>query len=325
MEHEIMQDTEEEESQDSGDEEAIRDQRLPGESDEHFLSRLSSNSESHDGPSALALFFSLPLNLPLPVAFLALNVAHTAENHPVLENSSAMSVAAASIYIASHILNEPRSLVNIARLTGVSERAIHIVYRAIYQDRYELIDENWCQRVGGTTQGEAAEALPSLTWPPLQHQFTTDSDGDDEETTEADNNSRTSGLGSLELVRELCFEFNADNVNALNPNIRIYRMAESIAVRMMAESIAVRMDSMALDWRTENPWTIAAACTYMASHLVSQRRTMEQVSVLSGIPSDWIRNTYQVMYRAREQIVQQDWYRNHDLERRNALYNLPGH
>ena len=316
MEHEIMQDTEEEESQDSRDEDAIQDQRLPGESDEDFLARLSSNSESPDGPSALALFYSLPLHLPLPVAFLALNVAHTADNLPVLENSSTMSVAAASIYIASHIFNQPRSLVNIARLTGISERAIQIVYRAIYQDRYELIDENWCQRVGGTTVGEAAEALPSLTWPPLQHQFTTDSDGDDEETTEADNDSRTSGLGSLELVRELCFEFHADNVNALNPSIRTCRMAESIAVRM---------DSMALDWRTENPWTIAAACTYMASHLVSQRRTIEQVAVLSGIPSDWIRNTYQVMYRAREQIVQRDWFGNYDLERRNALYNLPGH
>lgn len=316
MEHEIMQDTWEEQSQDSGDEEDVQSQRLPGESDEDFLNRLVSNSESSDGPSALALFYSLPLHLPLPIAFLAVNVAHTADNLPMLENSSVTSVAAASVYIASHILNQPRNLADIARLTGVSERAIHIVYRAIYQDRYELIDENWCQRVGGTTVGEAAEALPSLTWPPLQYQSTTGSDGDDEESTEADNDSRQSGLGSLELVRGLCFEFHGDDVNALNPSIRTCRMADSIAVRM---------NSMSLDWRTENPWTIAAACTYMASHLVSQRRTMEQVAVLSGVPSDWIRNTYQVMYRAREQIVQQFWYGNYELERQNAIYNLPGH
>ena len=310
-----MQDTGEGISQDSGDEEPIQSERLPGESDEDFLNRLSSNSESHEGPSALAIFYSLPLRLDLPVAFLALNVAHTADNLPLLENSSETSVAAASIYIASHILNQPRNLEDIARLTGVSGRAIHIVYRAIYQDRYELIDEEWCQKVGGTTLGEAAEALPSLTWPPLQYQFP-DSYGDDEESTEADNDSRPSGLGSLELVRELCFEFHADNVHALHPGIRTCRMAETIAVRM---------DSMALDWRTENPWTIAAACTFMASHLVFQRRTMEQVAVLSGIPSDWIRNTYQVMYRAREQVVQQDWFGFYVLERQNAIRNLPGH
>lgn len=292
--------------QDTEDEVLNRVQRHQGESDEDYLTRLSRDSESNDNPLALTLRYSEELNLTLPIAFLALNIADTADSLNTLEHHPVMAIAGASLYVASHLLNQRRSLAEIARLAAVSERDIHNVYKLIYADRYELIDEDWRQTVGGAaTLGEAAEALPSLPWPPLELAYT-DGEGEDEERMDVDDD----GSALRELVRELCFEFYGDN-NLDNPSW------------MMAQQIADRMDCMTLDWKTVNPWTIAAACTYMGSHLVFQGKTFEEVGRVSGMNPAVIRNTYEVMYGAREQIVQEDWFQTFFWTRENALYCLP--
>lgn len=64
------------------------------------------------------------------------------------------------------------------------------------------------------------------------------------------------------------------------------------------------MEIMDLNWGTVNPWAIAAACTYIASHLQFRAKTFGEVSLVSGVPFASIRNTYDVMYRFREQRVQ---------------------
>ena len=300
MEHESMQDNE--------DEEPVYDLGLQSESAEELLTRLTSHSEPNENPLALALVYAHQLHLSLPVAFLALGIADTADNMTVLRNGNAEAIAAASVYVASYIRNQPRSLTEIGRLTVVSERAIFNVYRTIYYDRYELIDEDWRQIVGGTTLGEAAEALPSLTWPPLQHHF----DGPEE----MDDDRGPSTIGGLGLVKELCFDFHADNENNVDneTNTQIWRMAHHVADHM---------ETMKINWRTTNPWTIAAACTYMASHLIFQGKTFDEISAMSGIPSDSIRNTYQLMRGLREVIVQEHWFETFLWTRDNAIYCLP--
>ena len=296
MEHELMQNT--------GDEELPYELGMISEIAENFLDRLTSSSEPHENPLALALIYAHQFQFSLPVAFLALGIAHTADSMMVFWNTPAEPIAAASVYIASHILNHPRSLTDLARLTLVSERTIFSAYRAIYLNRYELVDEDWRQIVGGTTLGEAAEALPSLPWPPLQHEFA-DNEVEDGEPVEASSEGEPSAIGGVELVKELCCDNNNNRISS------------------MAQNIADRMDSMTIDWKTANPWTIAAACTYMASHLVFQGKTFEEVSVISGIPSVSILNTYRVMCRSREQIVQEDWFENFSWTSGYALYCLP--
>lgn len=300
MEHETIQNIE--------DEEPVYDLDLQSHSAEELLTRLTSHSEPAENPLALALTYAHQLHLSPPVAFLALGIADTADNMTVLRNGNEEAIAAASVYIASHILNQPRSLTDVGRLTVISEREIFNIYRTIYYDRYELVDEDWRQIVGGTTLGEAAEALPSLPWPPLQHHF----DGPEE----MDDDHGPSTIGGLEIVKELCFDFHADNDNNVDNeiDIRIWRMAHHVAEQM---------ETMNINWQTTNPWKIAAACTYMASHLVFQGKTFDEISAMSGIPSDSIRNTYQLMRRLRELIVQEHWFETFFWTRENAIYCLP--
>lgn len=301
MEHEIIQETE--------DEGPAHEQRRQSESDDDYLTRLTRSSESHNNPLAFALRLAHQLGLSLHTAFLALNIADSADSLTRLEHCSVNSIAAASVYIASHVLSQPRGLADIARLTGVSDRAIQIVYTIIYSVRYELIDEDWRGIVGGATLGAAAEALPSLTWPPLDHEFI-DGDGDDEERVEGTHDSRPSAIGGLELVKELCFEFQGPGDRA---NF----------VWLIAQKVAEQMDGMALDWKTTNPWTIAAACNYMASYLVFNNITLEEMGEAAGIDPALIRNTYEVMYGAREQIVQEDWFGAFAWNKEDAVLCLP--
>ena len=240
------------------------------------------------------------------VTLLALDIADTAWCIDALRFSTSESIAAASVYIASHILNQPRSLTDVARLAAVSERTTHNVYRAIHRDRYQLINDYWCQIVGGTTLGEAAEALPSLTWPPLQQARIEDENSDME----------PSAIGDLDLVRRLCTELHEDADGSLE-------LGSENPALSMAHSVADRMNTMGINWRTTNPWTIAAACAYMVSHLVLQGKTLEKVSLMCGIPSASVSNTYQVMYEYREHLVREASFERFFWSRKSALGCLP--
>ncbi len=277
---------------------------LQGESVEEFISRLSNNSESHDSPLAFAVNYSRQLDLGLPVAFFAATIADASDFMDSLRDSPAGSVAAASIYIASHILDEPRALEQVVRVTTVSEDTIENIYKAIYADRYELVDEDWQRIVGGATLGEAAEALPSLTWPPLR-------DGS------IDSLEMSNGFGSLsglDLVKRLCYRFHAENTldeDAINN------------IKPVAEKIAQRMHNMSYNWGTTNPWTIAAACTYMASHLVFRGKTYARISAMTGIHAALLRDTYEIMYGVRELIVPEEWLRDLPTIRATGVNSLP--
>lgn len=110
MEHESMHENE--------DEEPVYELGLQSESAEEFFTRLTSHSESNENPLALALIYTQQLHLSLPVAFLALGIADTADNMTVLRNGNAEAIAAASVYIASYILNQPRSLTDVGPSDG---------------------------------------------------------------------------------------------------------------------------------------------------------------------------------------------------------------
>ncbi len=287
-----------------GDEETNHEPLAQVESVEEFITRLSNNSESHDSPVAFAVRYSRTLDLGLPVAFFAATIADTTDYMDSLRDSPAGSLAAASLYIASHLLHEPRPLEQVARVTAVSEDTIENIYKAIYADRYELIDEDWQRIVGGATLGEAAEALPSLTWPPLRH-------------GSIDNSETYTGLGTLgglDLVKGLCFKFHAGDT---------FDEDAIENIKPVAEKIAQRMHNMSYNWGTANPWTIAAACTYMASHLVFRGKTYARISAMTGIPAALLRDTYEIMYGVRELIVPMEWLRELPTIRATGVNSLP--
>ncbi len=298
MEHEVIQGAEIE------DRSSI--QRSPGEDDEEFLARLSRTlSGSQDNPLAFAILYSQRLHLNSSVTFLALNIANAVEDILSQIQASAASLGAASVYIASHIFNQPRSLTDVSALTTVSDRQILRVYDLIYYYRYDLVDEDWRQIVGSTTLGEAAEVLPTLTWPPFQHDLL-DSNGETVERFSI-NVDRTDELAdSLDMAKDLCYKWLCSNI----PDGELIRRIYGILIYPIASDTIDRMNERSLDLGTLNPWTIAAASMYMASYLVFQSKTLEEVSAMSGIPCALINNAYRAMHNAREQIVGDGWFTN---------------
>ena len=60
-----------------------------------------------------------------------------------LAGRSPLSVAAACIYMTSHLLGNPRSPKEISLVAGVSDGTIRTAYKFLYQEREKLIEPAW--------------------------------------------------------------------------------------------------------------------------------------------------------------------------------------
>ena len=275
---------------------------------EHEL--MDGSSESHDNPLILGVAYTRSLRLDNHVARFVWDIIHSAGYLPGTDGRSAECIAAACVYIASHILLSPRSLAAVARHTHVRERWIHDTYQAIFSDRFGLIDEAWRSSVGGETLGQAAEILEHLSWPPFEPDFTQREDPNND-PVELGYDNVPSVSDNIQLVKRLCVKFQRESPR------------RSISICVLAQKIARQMASMAVDWHSINPWTIAAACTYMAASLLFRARTLEEVGAMSGIPLVLIRRVYRVMYRVRTELTQEEWFAEVPHTKSDALFCLP--
>lgn len=66
-----------------------------------------------------------------------------------LAGRSPLSVAAACIYMASHLMGEPKLSRDIAAVAGVSDGTIKTAYRFLYTAREQLIEKSWLKGNGG--------------------------------------------------------------------------------------------------------------------------------------------------------------------------------
>lgn len=67
----------------------------------------------------------------------------------VLAGRSPLSAAAACIYMASHLMGNPKSPKDIATVAGVSDGTIRTSYRLLWAKREDLIDEDWLKEGKG--------------------------------------------------------------------------------------------------------------------------------------------------------------------------------
>lgn len=65
-----------------------------------------------------------------------------------LAGRSPLSVAAACIYMASHLMGDPRSTKDIASVAGVSDGTIKTAYKFLYQQRTSLVETSWLKPNG---------------------------------------------------------------------------------------------------------------------------------------------------------------------------------
>lgn len=56
-----------------------------------------------------------------------------------------------------------------------------------------------------------------------------------------------------------------------------------------------------------SPLSIAAACIYMASHLIGQPKTPKDISIVAGVSDGTIRTAYKFLYQEREKLIEKEW------------------
>lgn len=85
--------------------------------------------------------FCSNLNLPMEVQKSAVELTKRAKDIGNLAGKSPVSIAAACIYMGSHLFDKTRSTRDISVVCGVSEVTIKNAYKHLYGERNKLIDD----------------------------------------------------------------------------------------------------------------------------------------------------------------------------------------
>ena len=85
---------------------------------------------------------------------------------------------------------------------------------------------------------------------------------------------------------------------------------------VVAEELAERVSHQGL-LVGRSPLSVAAACIYMAAHLMGHPKSPKEVGTMCGVSDGTIRTSYKHLYEAREKLVLQEWttVRNGDMRR----------
>lgn len=87
------------------------------------------------------------------------------------------------------------------------------------------------------------------------------------------------------------------------------RFRNSQKIEKVSRSLAGKTSAVpALAGRS--PLSVAAACIYMASHLLGEGRTSKDIAVVAGVSDGTIKTAYRFLYQAKEQLIDQDWIAN---------------
>lgn len=93
--------------------------------------------------SVLVIEYSTTLHLHAAVTRCAQTIADKAEGLSSLDGRSDFAIAAAAIYVASHLRRQPVALREISQLANSTEGTIQAIYRRIYAYFHSLSREQW--------------------------------------------------------------------------------------------------------------------------------------------------------------------------------------
>lgn len=106
-------------------------------------------------------------------------------------------------------------------------------------------------------------------------------------------NQQYQAKGSTSAV-ELCARY-CSNLDFRDP-VRV----ENVARRLAEKSTQVA------DLAGRSPLSVAAACIYMASHLVGQARNSKQIAQVSGVSDGTVKTAYRYLYTERAKILTEE-------------------
>ncbi|KAF9873781.1 transcription initiation protein [Colletotrichum karsti] len=96
-------------------------------------------------------------------------------------------------------------------------------------------------------------------------------------------------------AEDLCTRFTS------NLNFRNAQKVENIS-RALA-----RKTSTVSELAGRSPLSVAAACIYMASHLLGEPKTSKQIAGTAGVSDGTIRTAFKYLYQARESLIDKEW------------------
>lgn len=86
----------------------------------------------------------------------------------------------------------------------------------------------------------------------------------------------------------------------------------------VSQGLADKMGTVG-DLAGRSPLSVAAACIYMASHLLGKGKSPKDISMVAGVSDGTIRTAYKFLYQERERLIEPEWIANG----RGDLKNLP--
>lgn len=85
--------------------------------------------------------------------------------------------------------------------------------------------------------------------------------------------------------------------------------SKSIAENMIAKGVLAG----------RSPLSAAAACIYMASHLMGVPKTPKNIADVAGVSDGTIRTSYRLLYAKKEELIDEEWLK----EGKGDLKRLP--
>ena len=121
---------------------------------QHDISASLYSSVQSTDPKELCERFCNQLRLPFQITKVSQEIAERMDKGGMLAGRSPLSIAAACIYTASHLMGQAKHAKEISQVAGVSDGTIRNAYKLIYPKREELIDPEWLDKGKGGVVGD---------------------------------------------------------------------------------------------------------------------------------------------------------------------------
>ena len=105
-------------------------------------------------PKELCERYCNQLRLPFQIIKVSQEIADRMDRGGMLAGRSPLSIAAACIYTASHLMGQPKSAKDISLVAGVSDGTIRNAYKLIYPEKEDLIAHEWLEKGKGGLVGD---------------------------------------------------------------------------------------------------------------------------------------------------------------------------
>lgn len=204
----------------------------------------------------------------------------------IFENHTQQEIAATSIYMASHLVGQPKTPTEISRVAGVSPNRIQSVYRQVYPERMQFIGASSLAIIAGDHVEGMLAFLPAPD----------DGNG---------------VMGEEEERQELQrYHIRLHDLSEQVERILSMNLGGSRSVSVISEDIATRIigdihSGGALESISglRSPRLIVAIGLYMASHLLGLQTSPRRIADLVGIDERTLKWAYGRVYPQRNLLI----------------------